>query len=340
MALALEVKKFINSQHTGEYIDVVVPYDVEPAPVKKAKQTAEKEAPDTAPAQDDSAPEGANDAAAELSNEDFTVSEDGPIATETLKIHYLDEGSGDTIILVHAPGQSLYTWRQLFPMLAQDYRVIAIDLPGHGYSTRNEHLGYSIPEMARVLSAFMDAKEIASANFVGFSMASAYCLELAALCPEKVKRLAIVNPGGVTVEMPLSIRMLQTPFFGAISSTLFGIKTLTNCLNDCLFDHTVLTPDVINEYYATISDSLSRRAVKTTFAHYFEEDTLAKLRDIEQFVLVIHSVEDKWHSNERAEFYHAGIRNSVRTEIRNAGHLVQEEKPAKVHEAVTDFFTK
>ncbi|MDO4568412.1 MAG: alpha/beta hydrolase [Clostridia bacterium] len=341
MSLALETKKFINSQYVGSYVDITA-YYADPSAAKAAAAAEAAAAPvETAPAAEEDVPPAQPDDATPAAGEAPT--EGAPLEAavrgeETVRLHYVDEGEGEPVLLVHAPGQSLYTWRALFPELAKRFRVIALDMPGHGYSSRLQHVGYTIPEMADVLVAFMERLGIVGANVVGFSMASAYVLEAAAKAPERFSRIAVINPGGVTAGMPLSIRMLETPLFGFVSATLFNMRTLNKCLSSCLFDLTVLTPDVEEQYYATLADSASRRAVRHCFAQFYEEDLLLKLREVETFTLVLHSTEDKWHTSEHAELYHAGLRNAVRAEIRNAGHLVHEEKPVRVAETLTTFF--
>ena len=49
---------------------------------------------------------------------------------EEIRIHYLEAGVGEPLLLIHGIGQSLYTWRRIFSDLSENYRVIALDLPG------------------------------------------------------------------------------------------------------------------------------------------------------------------------------------------------------------------
>lgn len=72
---------------------------------------------------------------------------------ETARIHYMESGKGEPLILVHSAGQSLYTFRRLFYKLAMYYRVIAVDLVGHGYSTDPISLIIPSATMPKVLRA-------------------------------------------------------------------------------------------------------------------------------------------------------------------------------------------
>ena len=91
-----------------------------------------------------------------------SVPQDGKTsaAPEEFQIHYLEAGIGEPLILIHSLGQSLYTWRNVFGELSENYRVIALDLPGHGYSSRPDTLNYTADDMADILNQFMEKKGI------------------------------------------------------------------------------------------------------------------------------------------------------------------------------------
>ena len=77
--------------------------------------------------------------------------EEGEIA----RIHYLEAGVGEPLLLIHSLGQSLYTWRNVFAELSDNYRVIAIDLPGHGYSSRPDTFHYTADDFAFIFNVII-----------------------------------------------------------------------------------------------------------------------------------------------------------------------------------------
>ena len=89
---------------------------------------------------------------------------------EIARIHYLEAGVGEPLLLIHSLGQSLYTWRNVFAELSDNYRVIAIDLPGHGYSSRPDTFAYTADDFAYILNGFLDALNIKSSHMVSFSI--------------------------------------------------------------------------------------------------------------------------------------------------------------------------
>lgn len=334
MSLSLEVKKFINSEHTGEYIEIELPGELE---VRRPR--SKKAAPAPAPAADlDADVEAAESPVAEEAAPEAPAPEPEPEAQhERAKIHYLEAGTGEPLILVHTVGQSLYTWRRVFNRLSEHYRVIAPDLLGHGYSDRPLTFGYSIEEQADALRRFMDALGIESAHFAAFSMGCAYALKFAMQYPEHVGRLVLLSPGGVTQDMPLSIRMIDSPMLGFLASRLYNLRTVEKLLQEAVFDLTNITPDVVQEYYRPASDPEGRRAIRLSLQYFEDEEIIANLRTLAADTLILMGAEDKWHNAETCELYHAAMRNAGFSVVRNAGHLMHEEKPERFIAALLEF---
>ncbi len=331
VGFALEVKKFINSESTGEYAEILLPAPELAHRAKKAAAPAARQAAVAA--------EAAADGAAALGTPDEPaafVQAEGE--REAVKLHYLEAGEGEPLILVHTIGQSLYTWRGVFDRLANYYRVIALDLPGHGYSSRPDTFGYTIDEHAYAIRAFMDALHIESAHFVAFSMGCAYAMRLAHESPSRVGRIVLLTPGGITPEMPLAVRMIDSPVFGLLASVLYNVRTVEKLLHDAVFDLTNITPEVVTSYYKTVCDGAARRAVRMSLQYYDDEPVLSSLREIAAPVLILQGGEDRWHPAEHgAEVYHASLRNAASAVVRNAGHLVHEEKPERIVAALLEF---
>ncbi|MBR5947349.1 MAG: alpha/beta fold hydrolase [Clostridia bacterium] len=256
---------------------------------------------------------------------------------ESASMHYLESGKGETLLLIHTAGQSLFTFRSIFYKLAMNYHVVAVDLMGHGCSDRPDYFDYSTASHAESLVSFMDALGIEQAHLLGFSMGAGYALELARRYPARVMSVVALSPGGVTGAMPLPVRMMESALFGGIASKLFRLKTVEKLLDECLFDHTVIGPHEVGEYYKSASDGEGRRAIRLTVSSFGEKELLASLEDIKTPVLVVSSDKDRWHSIEQVEAYANALENADFIVMRNAGHLLHEEKPDRTVELVRSF---
>ncbi len=332
VSFSLEVKKFVNSENVGAFVDILLPAIEQAHAPKKAKAAP-------APVEASAAAEGA---------EVLADAPEAPVAAEApagpeeerepLKLHYIEAGEGEPLILVHTVGQSFYTWRNVFERLSAYYRVIAIDLPGHGYSGRAYTFGYTIEEYAFALRAFMDEMRIQSAHFAAFSLGCAYVMRLAADEPSRVGRIVLLSPGGISPEMPLPIRLIDSPLLGFAASFFYNMRTVEKLLHEAVFDLTNITPEVVAAYYRTVCDGAARRALRMSVQRFDEEPVLASLRDVPTPVLILQGSEDKWHLPEHgAEVYHAALRNAASAVVRNAGHLMHEEKPERIIAALLEF---
>lgn len=341
VALSLQVKKFINSEHTGDYAHIALPLELPELRMRKVRKAsvafdkalnAADESAEIADASDDNMSEPPDSQEYEKAQE--LEEKNG---YEQVKMHYMEAGNGEPLILVHTVGQSLYTWRNVFERLSQSYRVIAVDLFGHGYSDRPDSFDYSIEDHARSLRLFMDALGIQSAHFIGFSLGAAYVLELARKTPERVGRVILLAPGGITPEMPLHIRMIDSSLVGGIASRLYSYKTVGNLLREAVFDLTIITEEVVEEYYRPASEPRARRAVRLSLHRFDDEELLKEMRNIDNEVLILWGSEDKWHLPESAQLFHAALHNAQFAVIRNAGHLLHEEKAEKLASAVLEY---
>ena len=129
----------------------------------------------------------------------------GP-ATETVAVggrtvRYLAAGDGDVpIILIHGFGGDLDNWMFNQPALAARRRVLALDLPGHGGSSKDVGDG-GLDTLAAVLAGFMAALGIGRAHLVGHSLGGAVALACALERPQAVASLSLLASAGLGPEI-------------------------------------------------------------------------------------------------------------------------------------------
>ena len=119
------------------------------------------------------------------------------------RLHYLEAGSGDPLVLVHGLGShAAQDWGRLIVPLGRRFHVYAPDLPGFGQSERPPDADYSIPMQVEAVRAFMEAKGVRRARVAGISMGGWIVSRLAAEHPESVERLVVVDAAGMRPERP------------------------------------------------------------------------------------------------------------------------------------------
>lgn len=118
-------------------------------------------------------------------------------------IHYVERGdpANQTIVMIHGlSGQLQHFTYALIDELAGDYHVVAVDRPGCGYSTRDRPELATLPEQARMIQEFLEAKGITNAILVGHSLGGAVSLAMALDYPDHTAGLALLAP--LTQQMP------------------------------------------------------------------------------------------------------------------------------------------
>jgi pimeloyl-ACP methyl ester carboxylesterase len=107
-------------------------------------------------------------------------------------VSYSDTGKGGAVVLLHGYLENSTMWKKFVPELSKKYRIIAIDLLGHG---QTEPLGYvqTMEDNADVVHAVLHELRIRKAILVGHSMGGYVALAFAELYPENVKAIALVN---------------------------------------------------------------------------------------------------------------------------------------------------
>ncbi|WP_437881073.1 alpha/beta fold hydrolase [Pseudomonas sp. LRF_L74] len=110
------------------------------------------------------------------------------------RIHYREQGHGEPLLLVHGLGSSLRDWEFQAPVLAEKYRVVSLDLRGHGESDKPRGK-YSIAGFARDVAALIEHLQLPPVHLVGISMGGMVGFQLAADRAELLKSLVIVNSG-------------------------------------------------------------------------------------------------------------------------------------------------
>ena len=115
-------------------------------------------------------------------------------APDSPRMRYLSAGSGPALVLVHGLLGYSFSWRFTVPVLAQRSTVYAIDLLGTGFSDRPPALDCSLKASAERLLQFTDKTGLAQFDLLGTSHGGAITMMAAALAPNRIRRLILVDP--------------------------------------------------------------------------------------------------------------------------------------------------
>ena len=120
------------------------------------------------------------------------------------------------VVLLHGIGRSLEDWGPQYTRLARTHRVIALDLPGSGFSARSPERT-TLTVLARCVLETLDAiGERRPLHVVGNSLGGAVAQQMLALEPDRVAGLVLVNSAGFGSEVALPLRLIAMPVIGEL----------------------------------------------------------------------------------------------------------------------------
>jgi pimeloyl-ACP methyl ester carboxylesterase len=106
--------------------------------------------------------------------------------------HYLDQGAGEPLVLIHGVGMQAQAWYPQIDELSSGFRVISVDMPGHGDSTAlDEEAG--LQQFVAWAIEFIEALGAGPVNLAGHSMGSLIAAGVAVTRPDLIRRVAILN---------------------------------------------------------------------------------------------------------------------------------------------------
>jgi pimeloyl-ACP methyl ester carboxylesterase len=253
-----------------------------------------------------------------------------------LSLRYVRRGEGTPVVLLHGLASSIYTWKDVLPVLAAHHDVIAIDLPGFG--------GSAIPDRPRGETLFqavlglLDRLGVRRASFVGNSLGGAVAGAIAARAPERVDRLVLIDAAGYNfapADRPFVLR-LSAGVPALVAEALPVRPMVTVSLRQVFHDDALVTPDRVAEYVAPLRRPGATAAVRTLLLDGEALGYPAIVRAIRAPTLVIWGRYDAWIPVRDAERFQADI-PGARVALLDAGHMPQEERPAETAALIAAF---
>ena len=250
------------------------------------------------------------------------------------RIRYLalGEGGGVPIVFIHGFGGDLNNWQFNQEALAEGRLSYALDLPGHGGSTKDLGAGHvHVGALAGAVVDFMDAKEIAKAHLVGHSLGGAIALDLALNHADRVASVTAICSAGLGPE----INMVYVDGFMAAKRRKQLQPVLEMLVADPQMVSREMIEDVLRFKRLDGAEAALNRIIDDTFAGGQQALQLtARLGEIRAPVQVIWGQKDRIIPVRHTEGLPAGIRVHV---LDAAGHMVHMEKAAEVNDLIKSF---
>ena len=181
------------------------------------------------------------------------------------RMHYVEEGEGETVLFLHGQPTSSYLWRNIVPLVSPHARCIAPDLIGMGRSDKPD-LAYDFADHARYLDAFIEGLGLERVTLVIHDWGSGLGFHWAKRHPDRVRGIAfmeaILEPStwaGFPKEFRLPFRMMRTPGVGFLMISVANIFVKQILPQSVVRKLTAEEMEVYSAPYPTIA---SRRPVR------------------------------------------------------------------------------
>ena len=255
------------------------------------------------------------------------------IAVNNSTISYIDQGEGKPIMLLHGfCGSSAY-WSEVVPVLSENYRVIAPDLPGHGDSKTTLE-NYSIADIADILQEFLDKLNIGQVAMFGHSLGGYITLAFAEKYSGSLNSFSLVH----STAYPDSEEAKKGRTANIEKVNHEGIKTLIDGLVPKLF-----SPENLKEEYIETAKQIGYRtpsdgAIHTLSAMRDRPDRNSVLESTSLPVLLIAGEQDQIIPAEKT--FSVSKANIKQTIIKDSGHMSMYEHPSELIAVIKNFMEK
>jgi pimeloyl-ACP methyl ester carboxylesterase len=251
------------------------------------------------------------------------------------RIHYLEAGSGDPVILLHGTGGEGARWMPTIKGLASNFRIIAPDQIGFGQSDK-PLTTYHAGVFAGFLAGFMKAIGVPRATIVGQSMGAAVALHLAVHHPELVERLVLVDGGNYRSASdppppPPNWRDRQIANAGTLEESREYLKKL-------YYDHSFVTDELVeHNLILRLRSAYTIESMQTANARGLGAVTEEEVRAITAPTLLVWGMNDPLSPVANADKLNAALKNSRKVLIDKAGHYPFLEHADKFNQIVLEF---
>lgn len=263
------------------------------------------------------------------------------IQTGPIQTNYHDRGTGAPVLLIHGsgPGVSAWAnWRLTIGALEGEFRCLAPDMAGFGYSPVPEGWQHTRAAWLDQLIAFLDGLGIEKAHVIGNSFGGSMALALAIACPERVDKLVLMGSVGVPFEL--------TPGLDAVWGYTPGVENMAALLRIFAWNQSLADTDLARiRYEASI-----RPGVQEAYARMFPAprqrwvDAMAHaethIRAIRQRTLIVHGRDDKVIPPDTSITLSRWIDDSELHMFGRCGHWTQIEHAAAFNRLVRCFLSE
>ncbi|MEV6229826.1 alpha/beta hydrolase [Saccharopolyspora shandongensis] len=254
-------------------------------------------------------------------------------------VRWASLGQGDPVVLMHGTPFSSYVWRDVAVALSARHQVFVWDMPGYGQSEKHGGQDVSLAAQQEVFTGLLRLWGLRAPSVIAHDFGGAVALRTALLDGVQYGRLALIDA--------VSVRPWGSEFFRLVHDDHEVFEALPPNLHEALVRryittaaHRELRGEVLDALVEPWLGEVGRPAFYRQIAQAderFTREVEDRYGELDCPVLIAWGDQDAWLPPERAKDLAKRIPQAELAWIGEAGHLVQEDNPAKVAALVTDF---
>jgi pimeloyl-ACP methyl ester carboxylesterase len=262
-----------------------------------------------------------------------------------LAVHYRDQGKRDgrPLVLIHGSNASLHTWEPWVKILGQDYRVISLDLPGHGLTGANPANVYDNASYVGVVDALLQKLDIKRAVIGGNSMGGGVSWMYALAHPGKVDALLLVDAGGQphskSGSLPIGFQLMRMPVIKEAARFIAPRSIFESSVRTSMSIQSKIDDALIDRYWELNRYPGNREATMQRFSATGNRNaaTPEKLASIKVPVMIMWGEEDNLIPVSSARWFADALPQARLVIYPKVGHIPMEEIPEKSAADVKDW---
>ncbi|MBR7553466.1 alpha/beta fold hydrolase [Allobacillus sp. GCM10007491] len=269
---------------------------------------------------------------------------DVQLTKETIEINntkiYCEHTLNDRppLFLIHGFLASTYTFNRVIPLLAEDFSIVAFDLPGFGNSEKSTSFDYSFEGYAQMVNDLMDHFQLNKVSIAGHSMGGQVALYTARNFPDRVDKLILLNSSGYLMKPAQKyVAASYLPFFSLFLMRYFKRVGVEKTLQNVLYDQSLINQEMIRVYEKPfLKRDFYRsliRLIRQREGDLFSE----KLSSIKHPILLLWGKNDKITPLRIGKKLAGDLPNATLKAYDQTGHLITDERPNEIVDEMKHF---
>ncbi len=272
------------------------------------------------------------------------------ITTNKIKLHYVTQGNGPLMLMLHGFPEYWYSWRHQIPEFARDYQVVAIDLRGYNDSDKpKEKSAYVMNELIQDVKGVIQGLGYEKCVLVAHDWGGIIAWNFVDIYPETVEKLIILNlPHPLKLirsfrtwkqlQKSWYIFFFQIPFLPELLLQYANYNWIEQMFAGIALGKSIFTLKDLKAYKQAVAKPGALRAMLNYYRNFFIPQLINKNWDIVAVpTLMIWGEEDKFLGKELTYGTEAYVRDFKIKYIPNCSHWVQQEQPTLVNQYMREF---